>query len=72
MKCLVTKVKVQQIIIIIIVHIILPMHADFDEEVPGTSVEVEDDSETTQDEKEEEEEEEMLMPIKKNSVRKNC
>ena len=41
------------------------MHADFDEEVPGTSVEVEDDSETTQDEKEEEEEEEMLMPIKK-------
>ena len=40
------------------------MHADFDEEVPGTSVEVEDDSETTQDEKEEEEEE-MLMPIKK-------
>ena len=41
------------------------MHADFDEEVPVTSVEVEDDSETTQDEKEEEEEEEMLMPIKK-------
>ena len=34
------------------------MYADFDEEVPGTSVEVEDDSETTQDEKEEK----MLMP----------